>query len=125
MKKKTKGKQRSLHEETSKYDFLPPSPPPQIKSVQDSHYQSSSSPVGRPPPFVDGISENDIILLQDLKSMLEGTSSDLGMSQEDEEKPFLIHSPEMDIHLFTEDQFDDMSFDDDTLALFPDLPKSP
>lgn len=118
MKKKAKGKQRSLHEGSNKYDFLPPSPPPQIKSIQDSHYQSSSSPVGRPPPLDDDISESDMIVLEDLKSMLQSTSSEI-IVQEDQS--FLIQ-PEMDIHLFSEDQFDDMSFDDDTLALFPDLP---
>lgn len=120
MKKKMKGKQRSRHEETDKYNFLPPSPPPQIKSVQDSHYQSSSSPVGRPPPFDDGISESDSTLLQDLKTLLESSSSDLVIAQE---HPFLLQ-PEMDIHLF-DGQFDEMSFDDDSFALFPDLPESP
>lgn len=120
MKKKMKGKQRSRHEESNKFNFLPPSPPSQIKSVQDSHYQSSSSPVGRPPPFMEDINESDGILLEDLKSLLESTSSNLIIGQE---QPFLIQQQEMDIDLF-DDQFDEMSFDDN-LVLFPDLPENP
>lgn len=54
MKKKMKDKQRSRHEDTptNKLSYLPLSPPTHQKSPQDSHYQSSSSPVGRPPPML-------------------------------------------------------------------------
>lgn len=96
MKKKMKDKQRSRHEDnpTNKLSYLPLSPPSHQKSPQDSHYQSSSSPVGRPPPMqqtylfdnhdiddddIETIDANDTYVLEDMNAFLmasqEGESS--------------------------------------------------
>lgn len=96
MKKKMKDKQRSRHEDnpTNKLSYLPLSPPSHQKSPQDSHYQSSSSPVGRPPPMqqtylfnnhdvddddIEMINASDTYVLEELNAFLmasqEGESS--------------------------------------------------
>ncbi|KAI8091445.1 uncharacterized protein B0P05DRAFT_527542 [Gilbertella persicaria] len=61
MKKKTKDKQASRHEGAT-VNYLPPSPPAQQKLPQEAHFQSSSSPVGRPPPlFMDHLGNTPVL----------------------------------------------------------------
>lgn len=115
-----KDKQRSRHEEhqqSNKFEYLLPSPPPQQKTNQDSHFQSSSSPVGRPPPIIENtdINNDDIRLLEDLKNFLSSN-----MYQQEEEihsqsllPPFIEN--EFDVHLFdTNDNDSLMSFGNNT-----------
>ncbi|KAI8646560.1 hypothetical protein BD408DRAFT_409869 [Parasitella parasitica] len=90
MKKKMKDKQRSWHEDNTnnKLSYLPPSPPSHQKSPQDSHFQSSSSPVGRPPPIMqqpyllnndnvdnggDMIDPSDMYVLEEMNAFLLAT----------------------------------------------------
>ncbi|GAA5802918.1 hypothetical protein HPULCUR_008393 [Helicostylum pulchrum] len=124
-----KNKQRSRHEvRNNKYNYLPPSPPSQQKSLQDSHYQSSSSPVGRPPPVelenMDDISEHDARMLQDLKAFLDN-STILGQAQASSSSsrllPSFIEEEGFDVLLF-DDDIDNVSFDQ-TMNLFPSLPE--
>ncbi|KAG2228521.1 hypothetical protein INT48_007794 [Thamnidium elegans] len=120
-----KNKQKSRHEvRNKKYNYLPPSPPSQQKSLQDSHYQSSSSPVGRPPPveleILDDISEHDARMLQDLKAFLDN-STILGQGQASSSRllPSFIEEEGFDVLLF-DDDIDNVSFDQ-TMNLFPSL----
>lgn len=121
-----KNKQRSRHEaRNNKYNYLPPSPPSQQKSLQDSHYQSSSSPVGRPPPvdeldIMDDISEHDARMLQDLKALLDN-STIVGQGQASSSRllPSFIEEEGFDVLLF-DDDIDNVSFDQ-TMNLFPSL----
>jgi hypothetical protein len=144
MKKKMKDKQRSRHEveSTNKLNYLPPSPPPQKKSPKNQdylqqHYQSSSSPVGRPPPVSllphmstqeDNISESDHRVLEDLKAFLAASSAEVTTNEGGEAStslllPVFIQEQQLDVCLY-----DDMSFsgeeDEGMEDFFPTLPNN-
>lgn len=129
MKKKMKDKQRSRHDESSKFEYLPLSPPPlQRKPTQDTHYQSSSSPVGRPPPLdVDNqdLHESDIRVLEDLKNFLAASTSSVDQNEEYHNQnllPPFIEDEQLDVHLYDDDNNSIMSFEEGDMDFFPSLP---
>ncbi|CEP09486.1 hypothetical protein [Parasitella parasitica] len=145
-----KDKQRSRHEDNAnnKLSYLPPSPPSHQKSPQDSHFQSSSAPVGRPPPIMqqpyllnnnvdngdDMIDPSDMYVLEEMNAFLlatqEGEPSSLPPSSSNHCFDTMNECP-MDFDLCdilgenTGDMDDDlMSFTSDNNDLFPPLPDS-
>lgn len=83
----------------NQHDFLPPSPPIQdAKSPQESHYQSSSAPVGRPPPL---IFEELVDFFDELESQdtTQEDSTNCVVIQDQQFQDFTVDDalPEMDV----------------------------
>ncbi|KAL9553339.1 hypothetical protein MBANPS3_003338 [Mucor bainieri] len=142
-----KDKQRSRHEDTptNKLSYLPLSPPSHQKSPQDSHYQSSSSPVGRPPPMLqqpylfsnqDNESECDkmnafLLASQEGEPSSSSSSASTSSSSNINHCFNTLNAYPMDFELYDllggnpGDMDDDsMSFTSDDNSLFPTLPNN-
>jgi hypothetical protein len=120
MKKKMKNKESSrIEDNPKKLAFLPLSPPAHQKSPQDSHFQSSSLPVGRPPPLLMTDAQ-DHLVFQELEAII---GSQDGESSAPVTNPCFLtmNQEQMDFDLYdilasTEEQ------DESMLTLFPALP---
>jgi hypothetical protein len=131
MKKKLKNKESSRladNSTKSKLGFLPLSPPAHQKSPQDSHFQSSSSPIGGSPPLfmnTDMIDAHDELVLQDLEALLasqEGESSSSAGPVSTNPCFLRMNQEQMDFDLYDILASEEQEEDESMLDFFPALP---